>query len=338
MLAELMRFKWGIAIAGTHGKTTTTSIVSHILQDNNYDPTAIIGGIVNSWGNNSRVGSSNWLVAESDESDGSFLELQATISIITNIESEHMDHYKNYTNLEDHFIKFINQIPFYGFSVLCIDNIGVQNILPHVKKRRIITYGLSPQADYRAINIKYNSNGVHFEVMCQMKGKEKLMSNLYLPMYGDHNVLNSLAALIVAENIGILEDNIRNSISNFSGVKRRFTGIGEHNGIKFIDDYAHHPSEIEAVINSANQIVSYSGKIITIVQPHRYSRLKDQFDGFCKCFNKADIVFILDVYSAGEKPIDSYSGESLAKGIINYGHKNVLYIKDKEELLKILNI
>ncbi|MFL1781351.1 UDP-N-acetylmuramate--L-alanine ligase [Candidatus Hepatincolaceae symbiont of Richtersius coronifer] len=336
MLAELMRFKWSIAVAGTHGKTTTTSLVSHILHFNNLDPTAIIGGIVNSWGQNSRFGESNWIIAESDESDGSFLDLPATISIITNIEEEHMDYYKNYENLRDHFVRFVHNIPFYGFSVVCIDNQGVQDILPHIRQRRLITYGVSPQADYRVINIVYNNKGVHFDIECAYKDKERTIENIYLPMYGHHNVLNAVASIIVADNIGIEMESIKNSLLAFQGIKRRFTNIGEKAGVKFIDDYAHHPSEIEAVINGAKHITDNQGKIISIVQPHRYSRLRDQFNNLCKCFNNSDHVIILDVYKAGEDKIEGFDSETLVQGIKNYGHKHVEYLKNFDDLNKTI--
>ncbi len=336
MLAELMRFKWGIAIAGTHGKTTTTSLVSHLFQENNYDPTAIIGGIVNSWGQNSRFGQSKWIIAESDESDGSFVDLPATISIVTNIEAEHMDYYKNYDRLKDYFIKFINNIPFYGFSIICIDDKGVQDIMPLVKNTKIITYGASPQADFKAYNIRYDNKGAMFDVFVDYKGSQKEYNDFYLPMHGHHNVLNALSAIVLSLNIGLKEEEIKKSLASFGGVNRRYTKIGEQLGISFIDDYAHHPSEIEAVINATISILKDKEKMVSIVQPHRYSRLKDQFDNFCKCFNKSHYVIILDVYDAGEQPIENIDGKSLAQGIQNYGHKQVFYLNDENKLADLL--
>ncbi|MDR0483845.1 MAG: UDP-N-acetylmuramate--L-alanine ligase [Alphaproteobacteria bacterium] len=338
MLAELMRFKWSIAVAGTHGKTTTTSLISHIMHYAKLDPTAIIGGIVNSWGQNSRFGDSNWLVAESDESDGSFLDLPATISVVTNIEEEHMEHYGTYGKLKSDFVRFINSIPFVGFSVLCIDNSGVQDILPFVKQRKIITYGVSPQADYRIVNIDYSNQGVSFDVESNIKGVEKIRKGFYLPMFGVHNVLNATAAIVVSENIGIEEDTIKEALKEFKGVNRRFTNIGSVGETVFIDDYAHHPSEIEAVINAANKLKKEDAKIISIVQPHRYTRLRDHFENFCKCFNGSDFVIILDVYKAGEEPIEGYSAENLVVGIQNYGHKNVIYVKEAELVDKLTEI
>lgn len=338
MLAELMRFKWSIAVAGTHGKTTTTSLVSHIMHYAKLDPTAVIGGIVNSWGQNSRFGDSNWIVAESDESDGSFLDLPATISIVTNIEEEHMEHYGTYDKLKSDFVRFIKNIPFLGFSVLCVDNEGVQDILPLVRQRKIITYGFSLQADYRITNVDYTSSGTYFDIESNIKGAEKIRKGFYLPMFGEHNVLNAVAAITVAENIGIEEEIIKESLKIFSGVKRRFTNIGVYKNTVFIDDYAHHPSEIEAVINAGSQLKKEDSKILAIVQPHRYTRVRDHFEAFCKCFNKADFVIVLDVYKAGEEPIEGYEAEDLVAGIQNYGHKNVFYLKESELADKISNL
>lgn len=338
MLAELMRFKWSIAVAGTHGKTTTTSLISHVMHYAKLDPTAVIGGIVNSWGQNSRIGESNWIVAESDESDGSFLDLPATISVVTNIEEEHMEHYGTYDKLKSDFVRFIKNIPFVGFSVLCLDNEGVQDIVPLIRQRKIITYGLSLQADYRVTNIDYTSSGTSFDIETNIKGVERIRKSFFLPMFGEHNVLNATAAIVVAENIGIEENIIRDSLKDFSGVKRRFTNIGVLKDIVFIDDYAHHPSEIEAVINAGFQLKKEDSKILAIVQPHRYTRVRDHFEAFCKCFNKADFVIVLDIYKAGEEPIDGFEAENLVEGIQNYGHKNVFYLKEKELVEKIADL
>ncbi len=338
MLAELMRFKWSIAVAGTHGKTTTTSLVSHIMQYAKLDPTAVIGGIVNSWERNSRFGDSNWIVAESDESDGSFLDLPATISVVTNIEEEHMEYYGTYDNLKNNFVRFIKNIPFLGFSVLCVDNSGVQDILPFVKQRKIITYGLSIQADYRVINVDYTSSGAYFDIESNIKGVEKIRKGFFLPMFGEHNVLNATAAITVAENIGIEEEIIKESLKDFKGVKRRFSNIGVFESVVFIDDYAHHPSEIEAVINAGRQLKKEDSKIVSVVQPHRYTRVRDHFESYCKCFNKSDFVIVLDVYEAGEEPIDGCSAEDLVVGIQNYGHKNVLYLEEQELSEKIIEL
>ncbi len=339
MLAELMRFKWSIAVAGTHGKTTTTSLISHIMQYAKMDPTAVIGGIVNSWGQNSRFGASNWIVAETDESDGSFIDLPATISVVTNIEEEHMEYHGSYDNLRNSFVHFINKVPFLGFSVLCVDNKGVQDVLPFVKQRRIMTYGLSPQADYRILNVRYESTGSSFDIESNIKGVHKIMSSFFLPMFGDHNILNATASIVVADNIGIDYAVIKDALLSFKGVKRRFTNIGTYNDTVFIDDYAHHPSEIEAVIRASKHLHQEADvKILSVVQPHRYTRLRDHFEGFCKCFYKSDFVMILDVYKAGEEEIDGYNAQKLVDGIRNYGHKNVIYVTKEEIASKIKNL
>lgn len=335
MLAEIMRFKWSVAVAGTHGKTTTTSLVSHILYADHLDPTAIIGGIVNSWGKNSRFGKSNWLVAESDESDGSFVDLPATMSIVTNIEAEHMDHYKTYAKLQEYFIRFINNIPFFGFSILCVDNEGVRNILPYVKQRKIIKYGSSPQADYRVTNIRNIEGGSTFDIMYDCQDKPRVVKDITLPMYGYHNILNALAAITFAHNIGVKFDVIKSALANFKGIGRRFTTVGVYQDITFIDDYAHHPSELEAVITAANNIMG-KGKILSVVQPHKYSRLSAHFDQFCRCFNNSDYVIILDVFPAGEKEMKGINSEALVKGIKDYGHKHVLYLKDTKQLAQTI--
>jgi UDP-N-acetylmuramate--alanine ligase len=338
MLSELMRYKWGIAVAGTHGKTTTTSLIAHIMHTAKLDPTAIIGGVVNSWGQNSRFGNSKWLVAESDESDGSFLDLPATISVITNIEAEHMEHYKTYESLLDHFVRFVYNIPFYGFSVLCIDDKGVQDILPKVGLRKIITYGVSPQADYQIKNVRYNKEGSVFDIIYINKNNtEVILKDLELAMHGMHNVLNCAASIAVALNIQINEANLRLALKNFSGVRRRFSKVGVTKNITFIDDYGHHPSEIEAVIKSANEIVQNKGKILAIVQPHRFTRLKDHFDAFSKCVNNAHAVMVLDVYKANETPIEGINSQNLVDSIKKHGHKNVSYIQNPENLSQAIN-
>lgn len=337
MLAELMRYKWSIAVAGTHGKTTTTSLIAHILQTASYDPTAIIGGVVNSWGKNSRYGLSNWLVAETDESDGSFLDLPATISVVTNIEAEHMEHYGNYENLKNHFIKFLHNTPFSGFSVLCTDDKGVQDILPKIVNNQTITYGTSPQADYRVENIRYNKSNTVFDIICTYNNTHKEFKNIVLNMHGHHNVLNCCAAFAVANNINVPEQNIREALANFTGIKRRFSKIGSYKKVVFIDDYGHHPSEIEAVINSANEILDDKGKILAVVQPHRYSRLKDHFNGFAKCVSRAHYVIVLDVYSANETPIPNYNAETLVENMQKYGHKHVIYVNNVNNLPDVVN-
>jgi UDP-N-acetylmuramate--alanine ligase len=340
MLAELMRMKWSVAIAGTHGKTTTTTMVGTMLEEAGYDPTVINGGIVNRYGTNTRIGTSDWIVAEADESDGTFTKLPATIAVVTNIDPEHLDHYGSYDNIKAAFRRFIDNLPFYGFAVLCSDHPAVQAMIPQISDRRVITYGFNPQADVRASNIRSSAEGNLFNVtfagwMNQDKTNDKIetLRDVFLPMLGDHNVLNSLASLAIAHEMGVPAAIMKTAMKNFSGVKRRFTNTGSSNGITVIDDYAHHPVEITAVLKAARQAVDKSGKkIIAVMQPHRYTRLHDLFDDFSSCFNDADSVIIADVYAAGEEPIDGADKEHLVAGISKRGHKHAQELKDLENL------
>lgn len=327
MLAELMRLKWSIAIAGTHGKTTTTMMVGTMLEEAGYDPTVINGGIVNSYGTNTRLGKGDWIVAEADESDGTFTKLPATVAVVTNIDPEHLDHYGSYNNIKAAFRRFIDNLPFYGFAALCSDHPAVQELLPNLADRRVLTYGFNPQADVKVSNVRNGAEGNTFDVTFASwlsGGKEETIRDVFLPMLGDHNVLNSLAALSIAHEMGVPAAIMKKAMANFSGVKRRFTNTGTSNGITVIDDYAHHPVEIKAVLKAARQAVESKGKkIIAVMQPHRFTRLHDLFDEFCACFNDADIVFIGDVYRAGEDPIDGADKEHLAQGVAERGHKHV---------------
>lgn len=327
MLAELMRLKMAVAIAGTHGKTTTTSMVGAMLEEGNFDPTVINGGIVHKYGTNTRLGSSEWMVVEADESDGTFTKLPATVAVVTNIDPEHLDHYGDYDSIKAAFRHFIENIPFYGFAVLCTDHPAVQAMIPDLTDRVLITYGFNPQADVHAHNIRNGANGSTFDVRfaANVKGGEALeLKDVFLPMLGQHNVQNSLAALAVARKMDMAPAMMKNALANFSGVKRRFTKTGEAGGITVIDDYGHHPVEIAAVLKAARQAVSESGaRVIAVMQPHRYSRLSSLFDGFCQCFNDADAVIVADVYAAGEAPIDGATKERLAEGISAHGHKDV---------------
>ncbi len=336
MLAELMRLKWSIAIAGTHGKTTTTMMVGTMLEEAGYDPTVINGGIVNSYGTNTRIGESDWIVAEADESDGTFTKLPATVAVVTNIDPEHLDHYGSYDNIKAAFRRFIDNLPFYGFAVLCSDHPAVQDMIPALADRRIITYGFNHQADVRVSNVRSGADGNVFDVTFAAwmnKGKEEVMRDVFLPMLGDHNVLNSLASLTIAHEMGVPVAMMKTAMKNFSGVKRRFTKTGVSNGITVIDDYAHHPVEIKAVLKAARQGVEKNGKkVIAVMQPHRFTRLHDLFDDFCACFNEADAVMIADVYKAGEEPIEGVDKEHLAAGIKERGHKNVQVLPDVQSL------
>ena len=334
MLCELMRLKWSIAIAGTHGKTTTTSLVASLLDGADFDPTVINGGIINNWKSNAKIGKGEWMVVEADESDGSFSKLTPTVAVVTNIDSEHLDYHGSFENLENAFNKFVSSIPFYGFKVLCIDHPVVQKLIPLNKDRRLLTYGLSTTADVKAANIEYFDNYTSFDVVLSNKilTSAETWKKITLPMLGKHNVLNCLASISIAIEMGISENSIRNTLNNFKGIKRRFESKGVTNdGIKIIDDYGHHPVEITYALSSG-RILASKNKLIAIFQPHRYSRLKDLFDEFCQCFNNADYVFITDVYAAGESEIKNFNKETLAAGISDFGHNNVSIINNENEI------
>lgn len=337
MLAELMRLKMAVAIAGTHGKTTTTSMVGAMLEEGNFDPTVINGGIVHKYGTNTRMGASEWMVVEADESDGTFTKLPATVAVVTNIDPEHLDHYGDYDAIKGAFRQFIENIPFYGFAVLCTDHPAVQAMIPDLTDRTIVTYGFNPQADVQATNIRTGSSGSTFDVRFAPNAgdgdDEVILKDVFLPMLGQHNVQNSLAALAIARKMGMAAASMKNALSNFSGVKRRFTKTGEAGGITVIDDYGHHPVEIQAVLKAARQAVDgTSGKVIAVMQPHRYTRLSSLFDDFCTAFNDADTVIVADVYAAGETPIEGADKNALVKGLTACGHKNVTALADPESL------
>ncbi len=337
MLAELMRFKWSVAIGGTHGKTTTTSLVAALFDGAGMDPTVINGGIINAYGTNARKGEGQWMIVEADESDGSFIRLPATVGVVTNIDPEHMDHYGSLEQLRLSFQTFIENIPFYGFAVMCIDHPEVQAMIGRVRDKRIISYGLSPQADVRAENLTRDKDGSCFDVVAtnRITGEVKYVSELWLPMPGDHNIQNALAAIAVALELDISPDRIRNALKAFGGVKRRFTKTGEWNGVTIIDDYGHHPVEIASVLKAARQ--SLDGNLFAVVQPHRYSRLKDLFDDFCTCFNDADTVIVAPVYPAGEQPIDGFDRDSLIEGVRAHGHRHVVALDSSTELAGLIS-
>jgi len=326
MLAELMRLKWAVAVGGTHGKTTTTSMVAALLDGGDLDPTVINGGIINAYGANAKLGEGKWMVVEADESDGSFLKLFPTVAIVTNIDPEHMEHYGDFDNLRAAFDTFVENLPFYGFAVLCIDHPEVQALVSRVTDRKVVTYGFSQQADVRIENLHYEYGGAVFNVVFRSRpntesdSEEVRWDGLTLPMAGDHNAQNALAAITVAHELGLSEDQVRVALKGFAGVKRRFTHAGTWNGVTVIDDYGHHPVEISAVLKAARQVCN--GKIHAVVQPHRYSRLQDLFEEFCTCFNDADAVYVTDVYEAGETPIDGVSGEALVEGLARHGHRS----------------
>ncbi|KXJ55540.1 MAG: UDP-N-acetylmuramate--alanine ligase [Thalassospira sp. Nap_22] len=336
MLAELMRLKAAIAIGGTHGKTTTTSLVATMLDAAGLDPTVINGGIINSYGTNARLGEGDWMVVEADESDGTFVKVPSTISVVTNIDPEHLDHWKDFDQLREAFKNFVQNIPFYGFAVLCIDHPEVQALIGRVTDRRIFTFGFSPQADVRAVNVRTNIGDTVFDVVIRERvdSEERVIKDVRLPMVGDHNVSNSLAAITVALELGIPDEKIVSAFDGFTGVKRRFTKTGEVDGVTIIDDYGHHPVEIKAVLKAARQATQ--NNVIAVVQPHRYSRLHDLFEDFCTCFNDADSVIVADVYEAGETPIEGTSRDALVEGLRNRGHRHVSALEGPEKLAEVI--
>jgi len=337
MLAELMRLKNAIAIGGTHGKTTTTSMIAALLDTAHLDPTVINGGIINAYGTNARLGAGEWMVVEADESDGTFTKLPATAVVVTNIDPEHMDHYGSFDRLRDAFRTFVENIPFYGFAALCIDHPEVQTLIARVPDRKIVTYGFSPQALIRATNVRIGPGGARYDVVItdRVTGKTRIIDDLHLPMYGEHNVQNSLAAVAVAHELGLPNDIVRNALGNFAGVKRRFTKTGEAKGVTVIDDYGHHPVEIAAVLKAARSATT--GNVVAVVQPHRYTRLHSLFAEFCTCFNDADTVIVADVYAAGEQPIDGVSKDSLVTGLQEHGHRHALPLAEAKALPELIN-
>ena len=335
MLAEIMRLREGIAIGGTHGKTTTTSLVAQVLDGGDMDPTVINGGIINAYGTNARLGTGQWLVAEADESDGTMVKLPATIAVVTNLDPEHMEHYGTFDNLKQAFRTFIENIPFYGFAVACIDHPEVQKLISTIQDRRVITYGFSPQASVRATKLRTDSHGSTFNVtFTRLSGEVVKIKDIFLPMHGKHNVSNSLVAICIGLRLNIAPDVIKDSLAKFAGVKRRFTKTGTVNGVTIIDDYGHHPVEIQAVLKSARE--AQAKRIVAVMQPHRYTRLHDLFDDFCASFNDADKVIITPVHAAGEDPIKGIDHAALAEGLSRYGHKDVTIINTEEELTPII--
>lgn len=339
MLAELMRFKIAIAVAGTHGKTTTTALTAALLEAARYNPTVINGGIINARNTNAYLGSGEWMVVESDESDGSFLRLPATIAVITNIDPEHLDHYGSFDNVKAAFQTFLTNLPFYGFAVLCTDHPEVQALASRIKDRRIITYGTNPQADIRAFNLRSGPEGETFDVEIAGRGNEPphTIKNILLPMHGHHNVRNALAVVSIAQELNIPDATLVDALRKFNGVKRRFTKTGEGFGVTVIDDYGHHPVEILATLKAARAAQSGgAGKVIAVVQPHRYTRVRDLFNEFCTCFNDADTVIVSDIYSAGEEPIEGVTADKLVEGLRAAGHRHVLKLESPEALAKLV--
>ncbi len=348
MLAELMRMQKTIAVAGTHGKTTTTSMIAAVLDAGGLDPTVINGGIINHYGSNARLGKSEWMVVEADESDGSFLRLDGTIAVVTNVDPEHVDHYGSFDKIKDAFVEFIENVPFYGLAVLCVDHPEVQNLLSRIRDRRVVTYGFSALADLRADNVAAERGGTRFDaVVLQRDGSRRTIEAIRLPMPGRHNVQNALAAIAVAIELGIADDRIVDGFERFEGVKRRFTRVGEVGGAIVIDDYAHHPVEIRAVLSAARESAQANpgtedgeggstGRVIAVIQPHRYTRLHALMDDFQNAFNDADIVLVAPVYAAGEEPIEGVDSAALTEGLRAHGHRMVKAVADPKELASSL--
>ena len=338
MLAELMRLKSTIAVAGTHGKTTTTSMIASLLDSGHIDPTVINGGIIEQYGSNARLGDSDWMVVEADESDGSFLRLDGTIAVVTNIDPEHLDHYGDFDGMKDAFVEFIHNVPFYGAAVLCIDHPEVQAVIGKVRDRRVITYGFSLQADICGVNVRPHEGGNVFDVIVRQRGEEdRRIEGVKLPMPGRHNVQNALAAIAVAIEMGCSDDVIKSGFASFGGVRRRFTRVGVVDGTVVIDDYAHHPVEIRAVLSAARESVAgHDGRVIAVVQPHRFTRLRDLMDDFQNAFNDADQVYVTPVYTAGEEPIDGVDAAALVSGLKSRGHRFAAPVADQADLASLL--
>ncbi|WP_439103550.1 UDP-N-acetylmuramate--L-alanine ligase [Celeribacter marinus] len=335
MLAELMRLKSNIAVAGTHGKTTTTTMVAALLDQGGIDPTVINGGVIHAYGSNARVGESDWMVVEADESDGTFNRLPATIAIVTNIDPEHMEHWGDFDTLRKGFYDFVSNIPFYGLAVCCTDHPEVQSLVGKITDRRVVTYGFNAQADVRATNLTYKKGVAHFDIVLASDGIT--IEGCTLPMPGDHNVSNALSAVAVARHLGMKAAEIKQALAEFGGVNRRFTRVGEVNGVTIIDDYGHHPVEIAAVLKAARQAIGdEGGRVIAVHQPHRYSRLHSLFEDFCTCFNEADVVGIADIYAAGEEPIEGAGRDDLVAGLIRHGHRHARAVTSEDDLERLV--
>jgi UDP-N-acetylmuramate--alanine ligase len=335
MLAELMRLLFSVAVGGTHGKTTTTSLVAALLDAGGIDPTVVNGGIINAYGANAKVGNGEWIVVEADESDGTFLKLRSTVAVVTNIDPEHLDHHGDFESLKSAFGDFVQNIPFYGFAVLCIDHPVVQDLAAAIENRRLVTYGTNPQAEVRALNITMGPEGAVFDVRITAQDQTRAtLEGISMPMAGMHNVLNALAAIAVARELGVSGGDMRRGLAAFGGVRRRFSTTGVVGGVRVIDDYGHHPVEIASVLTAARSMTS--GRVIAVVQPHRYSRLRDLFQEFCRCFNDADVVVVAPVYPAGEAPIVGFNRDALVEGVKRHGHREVVALEGPEALAALV--
>jgi UDP-N-acetylmuramate--alanine ligase len=334
MLAELMRMKSNVAVAGTHGKTTTTTMVAALLDEGGIDPTVINGGIIHAYGSNARMGAGEWMVVEADESDGTFNRLPATIAIVTNIDPEHMEHWGTIERLRQGFDEFVSNIPFYGLAVCCTDHPEVQALVGRLTDRRVVTFGFNAQADVRAVNLRFDMGIAHFDIHLQAEGA--VIKDCTLPMPGDHNVSNALSAVAVGRHLGMSLEALKAGLAAFKGVNRRFTKVGEWNGVSIIDDYGHHPVEIAAVLRAARQSVGDGGRVIAVHQPHRYTRLASLFDDFCACFNDADVVGISEIFAAGETPIAGASRDDLVAGLIRHGHRHARAVTSQDDLDRLV--
>jgi UDP-N-acetylmuramate--alanine ligase len=335
MLAELMRLQYSVAVGGTHGKTTTTSMIACLLDAGGMDPTVVNGGIINAYGTNAKVGEGEWIVVEADESDGTFLKLKSTVAVVTNIDPEHLDHYGDFDAVKRAFQDFVENIPFYGFAAVCTDHAEVLAMAARVSNRRLVSYGTNPQAEFRATKISMGPDGARFDVVITpLLGEVVTLEQLRLPMPGEHNVLNALAAIAVARELGVSDAAIREGLDRFGGVRRRFTTTGTADGVRIIDDYGHHPVEISAVLKAARGVTE--GRVVAVVQPHRYSRLQDLFEEFCGCFNDADVVIVADVYAAGEAPLEGVDRDALVEGLRRWGHRHVLPLDGPEALAALV--
>jgi UDP-N-acetylmuramate--alanine ligase len=335
MLAELMRLQSSVAVGGTHGKTTTTSMIACLMDAGGLDPTVVNGGIINAYGTNAKVGEGDWIVVEADESDGSFLRLKSTVAVVTNIDPEHLDHYGTFDAARKAFRDFVENVPFYGFAVICLDHPEVQALAATVENRRLITYGTNPQAEVRATHIAQGPDGARFDVEIAIRGQTPVtLKDMRLPMAGVHNVLNALAAIAVSRELGVSDADLKTGLAAFGGVKRRFTTTGVSGGVRIIDDYGHHPVEIASVLKAARAVTE--GRVIAVVQPHRFTRLRDLFADFCACFNDADEVIVADVYTAGEQPIAGIDRDALVEGLRRYGHRHALALPNVADLPGII--
>jgi UDP-N-acetylmuramate--alanine ligase len=332
MLAEIMRLKWTVAIGGTHGKTTTTSMIAALLDAGGKDPTVINGGIINAYAANARMGEGEWMVVEADESDGTFTRLRATAIVVTNMDPEHLDHYGSVEAMNDAYKTFVENIPFYGFAVMCTDHPKVRELAALVRDRRVISYGFGEDADLRAVNVRLDREGVTFDVVARRKGAGPgvTLHDLFLPVAGRHNLQNAVAAIAVARELGVTDAGIRTGLKKFAGVKRRFTTTGYWNEVRIVDDYGHHPVEIAAVLSAARETTQ--GRVLAVVQPHRFTRLRDLFDDFSRCFENADVVAVADIYTAGETPIDGVTSDALVAGITSSGHPSARRLASLDDL------